>query len=320
MKITSSIIKLTSVRVVAWSSLSTRGKAVQEWRGSCRHPRTYRILIKCRHMFVCWLAGNLSFFFLIPTAALPIPTLPCCSSLCREGEDPAGPRAATLTVARGAGRTAAKAVDTPACMLFTRSGHPPSLLPDLLQQVPDLTVAMVSYRSLWLTPGPKVLADFGKGVGAFVNMPADTVVVCGASDPENMPPDGCVPHARVLHRQQQPRSGLPMLPRFSVISISFPFPLSPPALPQPSQYTLSRGFSSSDPCSSFVCGWTVPFLPPSLVLRCAVCVCVSCRYNGADEISVFTPAGRAKINIAGTVLSLTTRRGHPSQPLDSTEG
>ena len=165
--------------------------------------------------------------FLIPTAALPIPTLPCCSSLCREGEDPAGPRAATLTVARGAGRTAAKAVDTPACMLFTRSGHPPSLLPDLLQQVPDLTVAMVSYRSLWLTPGPKVLADFGKGVGAFVNMPADTVVVCGASDPENMPPDGCVPHARVLHRQQQPRSGLPMLPRFSVISISFLSPTFP---------------------------------------------------------------------------------------------
>ena len=179
-------------------------------------------------MFVCCPSvRKFVVVFLIPTAALPIPTLPCCSSLCREGEDPAGPRAATLTVARGAGRTAAKAVDTPACMLFTRSGHPPSLLPDLLQQVPDLTVAMVSYRSLWLTPGPKVLADFGKGVGAFVNMPADTVVVCGASDPENMPPDGCVPHARVLHRQQQPRSGLPMLPRFSVISIFFSFPTFP---------------------------------------------------------------------------------------------
>ena len=52
---------------------------------------------------------------------------------------------------------------SPRALCPRAGGTPPSLMPDLLAQVPDLGLAMVSFRALWLAPGPKTLAAFGKG-------------------------------------------------------------------------------------------------------------------------------------------------------------
>ena len=68
----------------------------------------------------------------------------------------------------------------------------PPLLPgaDLSASVPHCTLAQVSLRSLWSAPGTKTLQAFGGGLAPFVNLGADKAMVCGLTDPENMPIDG----------------------------------------------------------------------------------------------------------------------------------
>eukprot|EP00039_Didymoeca_costata_P032826 m.39483 g.39483 ORF g.39483 m.39483 type:complete len:412 (+) comp9560_c0_seq1:146-1381(+) len=83
-----------------------------------------------------------------------------------------------------------KLVHTPTYALFTRSGHVPHLMPDLLSQIPNFDIVLASLRDTLSSPGTATLKKYDGNTHKFFGLPDNITTILSAFDSELIYPDG----------------------------------------------------------------------------------------------------------------------------------